>query len=104
MIIDQCNRAQGIYAQRSPYWRAAHAAYSTALGEIARAIADVVEAYIVVAAPAAESFLLVEELLLLTSVAATKAAVAVADAVTFASREAPSSYEKSNLDEHLIFS
>ena len=97
--VDKINRAEGEYAQKSPHHRASMAAALTALVEIARAVADVVEARIAIEiiAPALKSVPSVQELTLAIGTAATQAAFAVAEAATLVDLGRPPPYEESHI-------
>lgn len=95
--VDQIKYAQGKYARRSSHHRASVAAGLTAVAEVARTVADVVEAHIDIAART-KSVPSVEELTLAIALATTQAALAVAEAVSFMNHRHPPPNENLGLN------
>lgn len=96
MVVGKINRAEGKYAQMSLHHRAGMVAGLTTMTEIARIVADVVEARIAIEtiAPALKSVPSVQELISAIDVAAPRAAFAVVEAAAIVDRGRPPPYEE----------
>ncbi len=93
-IIEQVKRGKGNHARKSPRDRTTYVISLIAVSEVARAIADVVGAHILLALHTAQRCIpSLEELTLAISVATTQAALCVAESVVVMDHRDPPSYE-----------